>query len=246
MNGFRRFGIVAAVAAIGLSMTGCPTDGNGNGESGGSNGGFLGATLALNDWVYTMEWTDDDIIFTRFPTNETRMVHSDFGANGTIADGRLNLTMGAPAAPFLHGIEMVLGGDDDLGDALNGFEGADFSAPALVAVMQTLRIPYGSLYRLFSSEVEAAGYVIHVIEYVVYIFVDRDITVSRERLEGALHGGRWRFEGYSLDLRAGWNAVHYREEDAFNAATGTESWVATLALRNPAHVRWVLWEGDWD
>jgi len=197
----KRFGIIAVVAVVGFSMTGCPTDGN---DNGGRGDGFLGGTLNLGGQVWTMDsnWDTGETIWEQFRGN--RAVSSEFGGSGAVTNGQLSFTIGTPSY-------LERWGDDAISDP-----------DVMVAMLWGLETPNGGLSRHWWPDMPSVGRWIEI-ENVLYVFVDRDVTITT-----AAYEDEWMDSGLLIIVR---------EE----ATTHTVIFSTNTGEPN-FPVRWILWE----
>jgi len=234
--------VVPAVLGLSLVLTGCPTIAIDNGNNDGNGLGLL----LLSGQVWTMEegfnrdtetWESVTAKFT-----ENREVFSDFGGTGWITGGLLDFRGGTP-------------GDNDLADmeealrAFSGWETGDIpnvtvsgSADARAVWLTTLETAAGTISRR-AVTLSANG---RTDEWVNYIFVDRNVTVTGElrthtdrwEWDGDTFGVTTRHEAFTLPLRAGWNTVHFAlsAQSAGNIAANTWG----VSHGDPPHLKWVI------
>jgi len=259
----------ATLAAFGLAfalaLTGC--GGNGNG-GGGGQGAHFGDTLSLSGQVWLEKWTYDGIEFTPFAGNRAVTAYSEcaesftkspLSGTGGITDGQFNFSVGSPTAQELFPLSIIA---DELEFNFDNVQIGDAYATFLF-----LRVPAGEFRRGYSSFSETATGSRKVEEYVSFIFVDRNVTISgrgatRPFPEGCQcergdcycedwDGECWcdslpgtiRSSNFNITLREGWNALRMRDELRETAT----SWSVTVTLShaNPGMpVRWLLWERE--
>ena len=241
------FGTIVAVAAIGFSMSGCPTDANdpngmggGNETNGGGNGtengnnGFFGSSMNLSGWVYTTKWTNGDRVFTRFPADQNlAFSNPNFGLSGTITGGQLNAIVGRPS-------------DSHLTNIIDWFDDSDAIVTigdpnAMVFMEDDLQLGDDVWLIRFHENISPDG-MSGVSYWIMFVFVDRDVTVSEEYRRWSYHSETVIFEASTFAFRNGWNIINRR-----GGWTETEAgyrktiWTSSMGdLGYP--VRWVLEE----
>jgi len=221
----------ALVLALALATTGCRND-----------GGFLGQTLELRAQVWTDGWNGN---YTQF--SESRTVTSNLGGTGEITDGRLSFSVGRPADGYL----------DSIRDLVRELEGEGWNRvsvnpdTAMFAFLD-LMVPDGGLTRERSVKTETQTSWSEVFDYVYYVFVDRNVTISSEGASETDRGSGWSwtgtFDSFNITLREGWNALHFRHEATATDDGNIENEVErrTLSHADPDNVRWILNEwGGW-
>jgi len=239
-NKSKFFGIIATVAIIGLSMMACdqandPGITTDPGTPGGGNDGVPGTTMNLSGFVYTVKWTDDRDVFTRFPTNENRSLSNPgLGLSGTISNGQLNLTVGEPPASSLSNIRDWFDGD--------GFTISDPNA--MIYSLESFYVGNGSgLARFYRTDSQDGMSGIR--HLVTYEFVDRNVTIGSERIT---YSEEWddvnftstsTYEAFTLALRKGWNAIHQRLE--WVETETSFQMTVTVSMGDPGYpLRWVF------
>ena len=240
-----RWGMLAFTLALGavLVLGGCSLDpgdgpgsngggggGGGSGGGGGGSGSALGETLRLSGQVYVF---NRDGTFTPF-AGSNLAVFSELGGSGTISNGQLSFIIGTPQ--YLENNFRELFGVD----YLNNFTVSPVTTRGAFLFLRTLNgddLDRGNFY--FSSTNN------FVYEAVFYLYVDRDVTIRADRTVVET----WRDSSYSqlitditnafnLNLRTGWNALHYR-----NVFVGTDTnltYTYTFSAANPGNLFWIL------
>jgi len=264
-NNLKFFGIVAAVAIIGFSVTGCPTSGS---DSGDPDCAFIGPTLNLSGQVWEFGWDCDtcdyegqdwdcdscERILMHFTEDrnisavrceEGYRIVTGITETGTIIGGQLSLTIGSPNS--LDPIENL----SFFGVAYEVWPDFHISNTNARGVsFGSLAIPNGLLRR---------GYLTGRGEYVVvYVYVDQDVTIAGtggevlfacecEDRDGECYcvyfgdacdcDGIGNTGSFNISLRAGWNAllIHNDWDDA--TSTGT-----FILSAGEGPTKWLLWE----
>ena len=250
-NVFKTFGIIAVIAIIAFSTIGCGEDDGDNGDNGGGGSAFLGDTLELSGQVFEEKWNENwtSVSYTNFTGNLE--LEDELGGSGAITNGMLNYSIGRPAASYLLPIVDEL----DWGEDYNNFTISNEDTK--IARISNLRIKDSdSFYDVRKSNstvsLSSSNYT-DAWEGVNYYYVDSDVTIS-----GTGKTQTWEEDDFketytttniNLALKAGWNAVHSREnwsvtftgsfDDDWTSVTGTES----MSLANPT-IRWAL-RIDW-
>ena len=232
-------GIIVLAAVIVFSMSACGDDD----ENGGSGGGSaLGATLNLSGKVFTGDWNETGVTYNEFTGNRTisasYLDENDrdiaIGGTGAITNGQLSFSIGTPSS--LQNISGFFGSD---------FNNLRISNTAARVADLNLRVPNGS--RVYRGN-ESTTLTRWESEEVLYMYVDRDVTVSADRKEntGTEDGFTWTetFNAFTINLKEGWNALHSRRV-AVETDT-SETFTMTISTGNPANLRWILneWGGD--
>jgi len=269
----------ATLATFGLTfalvLTGCGDNDNGGG---GAQAAHFGNTLSLSGQVWVPNWTDDGRELTRFTGNRAVSAYTFFwdsdtdtetiiplSGTGSITNGQFNFSVGSPTAQQLRPIAILV---DDLGYA---FDNVQISNADVAFVDLWLEVPNGEFSRRYSWDSETATEIRDGGDYVTFIFVDQNVTISGrgatrafpeegcdcEELDGACFCEEWNGEcwcdsppgtftssNFSITLREGWNAITERWEFRGTATSWSET--ITLSHANPGMpVRWILW-GDED
>ena len=231
---FQAYWIIALLAVIGFSMTGCPAA-DGGFRPGGPDA--FTPTLTFSDWVY-YETEDGDPIFRRFPAEETRVLYNPgLGLSGEIAGGRFSLTVATPSAAYLRGIT-------DLQAAIDWLEGDDVTIrnPRTRVFMDSEFCVGGNSF--FSRRYESVLGDHASVSYLVrHVFADWGVTVSAgERVSVEEEGAHTRtIKAFTLALNRGWNIVNERRE-RIETETGIYE-TLTVSYGNLGYpVRWVFEE----
>jgi hypothetical protein len=179
-------------------------------------------------------------------TPGTHTVLSGAGGSGTISGGYLNFQIGTPT--WLQPIANMW-----------FFENATFSVAGVQATELWLSLGGGGadLSGLFYASSTISGNSFRF-EYVLrrHIFVDRDVVVTSPRREGSWSetyegvtvNHTYVYQAFTLNLRAGWNAVHTREVDSGtftgtweNPTSATVNYTVTVSTADPGRrLRWGL------
>jgi len=197
------------------------------------NDGAFGETLHLTGQVWVWDW---DSGYTQF--TGTRTLTSNLGGAGGIIGGRLDFTVGRPADEDLESIMTLV----------EDFESEMWRVSASPAaarfVWLEMLLPNGELYRGYQIETETSAGRSFERSHMFYIFVDQNVTFSAEgRTETGIWEGRIYTaiqEAFNINLREGWNALHYRQESTWTETGYTQ--IRSLSRAAPDYVKWVLWE----
>jgi len=222
-NTFKIFGIVAAVAIIGLSMVACgdtiihvPDPGPGPGP--GDDERLTPLTLSGQVWRYS--WRHN----IRIQYNGNRTVFSDIGGSGAITDGQLSFSIGTPSR-----LESILNIFDEFHAQFYDFNiSAPSASGAFLEPVTSGGGPVAELIRWYGDY-----------EVVGYLFVDRNVTVTgRGRTTTDSHQ-IITTQDLNLNLRAGWNALHTRTEN-LGITDGVRNYRYAFSIGDPARMRWYL------
>jgi len=215
-------GIIALVAVIGFSLAACD-----NGNDNGGGGGALGATLNLSGQVYTVDWDAD--YYTLVPYTGNSAVYSDLGGSGSITNGQLSFGIGIPSE--MEKLIEYFGWFSDL-------ENFSLSPTAAQGNFLSLGTPTGYLSRENSTFSSSEG----VSEEVMYIYVDRDTTISASRTVKTEEFEDEEYDAYTMTtnafnitLKEGWNSLHSKWT---YTRSGDET--LTISLKNPNNLKWVI------
>jgi len=233
-NTLKIFGIVILTAAVILSMSTCDED-----DSGGSSA-FLGKTLKLSGQVWDFrpgnvsEKFTGTATVTAYSYDEETEEYVALGATGIITGGQLSIEIGTPTY-------LVSG---HLEDFFYDVKVSDKNVKA--ATLLTLKTTDGSLW-LYRFTYSAQSH--HLNEQVRYIYVDRDVTITRkgetftttcncEEYDGTCNcstcdcgGTKVTIKNLNLNLKTGWNAFtiktvysNAREETSCIEGVGATRW----------------------
>jgi hypothetical protein len=236
-NTFIFWGIIVLVAVIGFTMTAC---GGGSGGDGGGGNAFLGDKLEISgEQVYTEDY---DTNYKQYTGSAN--IHSSIEGNGAITNGKLTYTIETPTSASLSAIsdvtEDMFGYYDDEDDEdvyyyWDNITISDTNVKVYELTLYTTNYYYvtkaNSTYR--ESGYSASG----TDEYVGYMYVDKDVTISGKGKTTDDDGVKFTTKNFNLSLKKGWNAVYTK-------STWTETMTATsetisVSLSNP-NLKWVI------
>jgi len=215
----------ALVLAFALVTAGCRED---------AAEGVFGETLTLTGQVWTFNgWGDRAAEFTGTRT----LASTPPGGTGGIVGGRLEFTVGRPAAGDLQSVvELILMFEEA------GWERVTASPTTARAAVLELETPFGILEREHESESETATASRRERAGIFYIFVDQNVTFGSAGANEEGDGWNWTAEPFEISLREGWNALHFRIEETETRTGVTE--IYRLFHAEPEYVKWVLREWD--
>jgi hypothetical protein len=239
-NSLKFFGIIALTVVIGLSTTGCPTD------DGGSEDGpaFLGDRLELSGQVYTEKWNDSYTSLSYQNYTGNLAINDYYGGSGEIKNGNLSYSIGTPDLYTLNPEDQLGRGYDNVTSSSQNVKGR---------LLYYLDTNSGDL-RKTSHTISISGTKFsETYEGVVYVYVDKDVTVSgkgkEEKYDEDGYNETYTTKNFSLALKAGWNAVYTKvtESSSFagsidNPTSVNFTYTETMSLGNPS-LKWVLEEG---
>jgi hypothetical protein len=232
---------------------------------------YLGETLTLSGQVYTNEIgnTYKRYTYTRYTGSTTveAVVYSDWpdseipiGGSGAITNGQLNFTIGKPDYIKNLGPEDLAG--EFVSEILEYYTNIQASKPNVRGIELYLdaSVDMGN-YSVYgvgkrnTQHSETDNSYSEIDEWVTYIYVEEDVTVSGK--------GKTQIETYENDritittkdftlaLKKGWNAVYYLYEDKgtfsgkgeYGQETNVNATMTlTVFLSNPA-LRWTVGVG---
>ena len=219
---------IALIAAMVFSFASCKQDGGDDGDP----SPFLGPTLTVSgEQVYTFD--QDNVKFIEFDGNLT--IADIGGVSGAIANGKLTFTIETPTS--LEDIS----DSEFFYDNYNGYWGDTKCEPSdtkcfTLDLHITGSSEYNDVGKGNVSGTDNNGWE----EDVFYIYVDRDVTITREGKTG-IHIDDddetetfWETKDFNLSLKKGWNAVCDRL--SWKGTKDTE----TLSLGNPKNDKWIV------
>ncbi|MDR0494356.1 MAG: hypothetical protein LBG95_01835 [Treponema sp.] len=228
---------VTLVALIGFSLTACPTDSGGD----DSVPSFLGERLELSGQVSLVKdmWTEGSISYENFTGDLA--IRDYYGGSGEIKGGLFSYSIGTPSGYYLKTL-------DPGSDFFDGYADVTLSDAAVqYMVLESFGIrdndDYTYLYRQSQTSRKSGDTEITTTENVVYVYVDKDITVNGK---GKTYEDRWGFTttvttyDFSLELKAGWNAIYNKSVDSDNWRDDKYTRTDTMSLGNPNNLKWVL------
>ena len=260
--------IIAFAAVIGFQLTGCDNGGGGSGGNNDNTGGHLGDTLELSGQVY----------LGRYDENTESDVYENYNGNLTVVNGRYSYDDGEYTEYFddhpvlgqiTNGhLSYSIGTPSNLSPL--DFEDFGFGYPVHASkanvrgyeidflIMEPSSSSYYSdidLYRGRETEIYSSNSGTWTIEYVGYVYVEEDVTVSgtgRTYTDtGFSYSYTQTFQNFSLALKAGWNAVYTKQviteqviPNFENPTSETVTSTYTISLGNPSNLLWVLEDYD--
>jgi hypothetical protein len=256
-----KFLIITLIVLFAFSTTSCP-DGGGNGVGGNGNktdntnnnpsgtSPFLGDALSFSGQVYLEKW-DKDELFVRYSNfNGNPAIADYYGGNGKITNGNLSYSIGIPTDLRTLYLEYMFDVDYD-----------DFNYSRDVRGVNLFCLPidswdYSNLYRDNTTTIERNNYYSYTYELVEYLYVDNDVTINgtgwklgpeTEIEDGIRITYILTLGDLNLALKAGWNAVYYKETETITI-TGSASANITLtydiSLNNPSNLKWTIIDYD--
>ena len=243
-NTLKILGIIILTAAVMLSMTTCDED--------DESAAFLGKTLKLSGPVWTMGYGEAGITWEKFTGTTTVSAYSydsdtdkdiSLGGSGKITSGQLTFEIGTPTNLELNSFgeftENMMWTNVKISD--NKVKTASFS------------LVTGDNANLVRSMYSYSGQKM-VIEYVNYIYVDRDVTITGKGRtytttctcdeDGEIchcdeygdtcdcGGMNITSSNLNLNLKAGWNAITMNmtesasgEEVSITEGVGATRWI---------------------
>jgi hypothetical protein len=230
-------------------MTACNNDpeeddtGTGTGTGGATNtptSNALGATLNLTGQVSIFSWDGDNPVFIEF--TDTRGVFSDdpdIGGEGAINAGLLSFNIGVPKE--LYSIKRFHYSISNIG--ANNLRVTPTTARYAELNLRTISDDppiYGRLLRENNSYSSGTW----TDEGVIYIYVDRNVTISADRtvwdFKDEDYSWSATINAFNILLSTGWNAIYYK-----GISTETENFVTesvTISSSTPDTLKWILRE----
>ena len=242
-------GILAMTLAFGITVVSCSSD-DGDGPTGGNAGipGTADGSLSItNQQVWVFNNAGNLVHYDGVGSPHT-IVCENVGGTGTISAAGIltfNLAAGAITPAMLESLEDAF--EDMLDDRTT------FSVTGAQAVFLDLAENGGAFWlsRELTREEEVANGYNYTDEFVSFIYVDRNVTVSHP-------GGRfpnyyWDHSGidytniatlraFRIYLQQGWNIIRWHDTGTFretSATTATYNSTWSLYADNPARLRWV-------
>lgn len=235
MKNMRRIASILAVLALVFAFSGCDDDDGDNPVT----SAHLGATLNLSGQVYTYtngtynQFSGDRAISAFYWALDNNVSgyrrYSLDGGTGSITNGLFTYSIGTPSSNYLRNISEWW-----LQNNMNNVKISNREA-RYVEMSDFHTLPgNGYLYRGFYASITHDE---DVEESVIYIYVDRDVTICADHTElKGDEGYTDTFNAFNIDLKTGWNALYTKEVDKPNHE------IETYSAANPSHLRWVLSE----
>ena len=237
---------------FGMTVVGCD-DGSGSSDGGGS--GFLGDELNLSRQVYLEQYNETDISFSvsYVKFNGNLEIDNDYGASGAVTGGKLSYSIGTPDYLDILNLEDLFDSD-----YYNDFTSSEDDVRGVYLYsLRTVSDDYSNLYYDSTKVSGTPASYSFTYESVIYVYVENDVTVSGtekvnfdswEDGEGLAYTETITTKSFTLELKAGWNAVYGKQMGAAveNQEGGTLTETETISMGNPS-LRWNMYEyGDGD
>jgi hypothetical protein len=232
-NIIKVFVVIALTVVIGFSMATCgggddPDNGGGNG--GGNSSSFLGETPTLSGQVYVGEFNEGTVSFKPYTGSDLTVSAENGIGQGTIKGGQFSITLGTPTSLNNLKSKNLFDGD---AITVNPNTAKGYFLPLDIA---------GSDYYLSRMNFTISS-TSNNSEYVAYVYVDKDVTISSNGDTGTVDDyTSWIYTPFSLALQAGWNTVYNKAQYQKSGSGGTIT--QTISLDNPSNLKWVLREAD--
>jgi hypothetical protein len=247
---------IALAVIITFSMTACFLADD---EGGGKLPINYGDKLALSGDVFleirTEEETELGYDVTHIPFSligDSLTIKNTYGGSGKVSGGNLSYSIGIPTGQYpLNFVSLFKKKDYGFFDS--------GEAEGVVLNLQFNYDNFSSLHRGETTIVDSNGVISITEESVIYIYVDKDVSVSGVGMPGGsagkpgiINGKPYtkteKVEHLSLKLKAGWNTVYERSESSIRRNMGMgnilESYDITetykMSLENPSDLKWCI------
>jgi hypothetical protein len=225
---------IVLLVAIGLSMTACPTDDDGNNPSSCP----LGKTLRLSGQV-SLQSIDIPVSSAGFSDRSSaeQLNFIDIGGSGSVVHGQLIFTIDTPTV--LESAEKLATGCFEELEGEKIFTDIRISpADTQGAILINLQVTGGknALWRWNSVSVKNGASTIETQEFVYYIYVDRNATFTATGVKGSNHPFTLNVSDINISLEQGWNAIYSKVVGATAQSGGS----INISADNPNHIGWVV------
>ena len=233
---------LALVAALSMTIIACGNDDDDTGPTGGNASipGTADGSLSFSNqqvWTYNME----NHRWAHYTGSRTGITCQNFGGTGSITNGRFNFSItsieGVQLSPLVDVLWIGLADREDLTISVEG------ALAGRLRIEDLFRRGYGNRREVSN------GYNFRQ-EWVQFIYVDRDVTVSSpggtyegsQTEDGFTRNDNITTRAFSVDLQRGWNALLWEVIGSVRrtAASQTENITYTLRVGNPDRIRWVI------
>jgi len=198
--------------ASGTTLTGGGSGGSGSGSGSGGGSGGLGESLSLSGSVYTQEINVDAIMsggsmYEYKPyKGSNKTFTSNVGGNGSINNGKMSFSVGAPNASLLEPVRV---------EADTGYGGTDIYSNMKVSPSDTrgVGLDFEGLFLMkenLNMKMNTNNPTVASItmEMVVYIYVDRECAITAKGGTATENGAKVTASDLNIKLKKGWNAVN--------------------------------------
>ena len=245
-------GILTMVLVFGMTTVGCGDGGGGDSNGGGGGSAFLGETLNLSGQVWRVLYNYDNLIYEEFTENSSinagfwsfyddHEAYIDIGGSGSITNGQLSFSIDTPTET--ESIQSFFSYFSQYFSNFSISPSATRSAPLF------FNVDKGSLDKTYIDN--------NIEEYVLYIYVDRDVTITGGAKTTTIECDCIEHDDYcyceenngscdcayplmtrnlSINLKTGWNVITRKTE--LNKSTQTETF--TLSTGDSSRTKWAL------
>jgi len=132
---------------------------------------------------------------------------SAIGGEGTVTNGYITFTIGTPDTSYLQSIEYLF--QSTLNPADTSYTNVAFSVAGARAAFLSHLDGKTEDGNPFVTQRVGIGNVDGAVEVVMYLFVDRDVTITAEG-RADTENNFFMFDNIELRLQRGWNALYYK------------------------------------
>ena len=238
---------------FGMAVISCDDGSTNNNDSSIISGAD---TLNLSGRVFLRVWDYDEVndVETHTYQNYTDSnltVYTEYGGNGIVSNGNLKFSIGKPTELYTIDFEDVFltpnsdGSLSKYNPVPNNIRG--------VLLERLVTDSDSSLSKENSTRIVRNNGSSFIEERVVFLYVENNVTITGTgetetntyEADGVTETWTHSSENFTLALKAGWNAIHFKFESSYtvnvrNPIRVTSTRTETISLRNP-DLKWVLY-----
>jgi len=228
----------------GSSSGGSGGSGSGSGGGGSSGSGIGMSNLNLSGQVYVERRASDKIQYEPYSGADITLTSSmKVGGTGSLINGKLSFSVGAPPTDSLLPSNLI-----DVGDDMSYYFGLYvFGVSGLADVYSNVKVQPSDTRGILFDFKELALLKVNTIigtnsvstEEIVYWYVDKDCTVTANGGTINENSMKTTASNITLKLKRGWNAI-YSKQDTKGSKTGSMTTTVTIKTGDSSNCKWVV------
>jgi hypothetical protein len=218
--------------------------GGGGVTPGGGGGGNLGNSLSLsNQQVYIEDWDFTDGMKTTYTsyTGSIASFTSNVGGSGSIRNGKMSFSVGAPADRLLEPYD-----PKELADSMSEY---NIYRDAKITPSDTRGVGLDfdiDLSRINMNMNQKGNSISATMEMVSYIYYDRDCTITATGGKITEAGMTMTVPNMNLKFKKGWNIIYIKATTSASTSTGASTGSIEIKQSDSSSCKWVIDSDDDD